>query len=279
MNIDAYFDRIALPQQRRRALRPDLAGLRELTRLHPQAIAFENLNPLMRLPVPLDLVALEAKLVHGQRGGFCFEQNALFAAVLEQLGFSVRRLAARVVWGQDDTARAQNPRTHMVLLVDLGAQDYLCDVGFGGITPTAPLRVSDPAEQATPHEPFRVLERGETLLLQAGVGGQWRDVYLFDRQQQEPADYEMANHFVCSFPASHFRSTLIAARPFDGGRYALRNFVLTTYRTNGPAEERFVNNADELAGVLERTFGVVVPDQAMFRDAVANHVRPAAESS
>jgi len=241
--------------------------------MHTQTIAFENLNTLMRLPVPLDLDSLESKLVHSRRGGYCFEQNGLFAAVLEHLGFAVERLAARVVWGRSDATAARNPRTHMVLLVTVDGKRYLCDVGFGGITPTAPLLLSSESEQVTPHESFRILPDTGCFLLQADVAGQWRDVYLFDLQRQEPADYEMANHYVCSHPASHFRNTLIAARAFDGGRFALRNYQLTTYWRNGDREERSLAGADELLGVLEDTFGLALPERGRLRAAIAANVQ------
>jgi len=85
----------------------------------------------------------------------------------------------------------------------------------------------------------------------------------------------MANHYVCTHPASHFRHTLIAARPFAGGRYALRNYVLTTHTTRGGSEERTLSGAKELCAVLENRFGVIVPDYPGFRDAVAHNLRDA----
>ncbi|HMB73629.1 MAG TPA: arylamine N-acetyltransferase, partial [Gammaproteobacteria bacterium] len=174
VNLEAYFDRIALPEAARRNRSAELDFLRQLITLHSQSIAFENLNTLMRLPVPLDLAALQAKLVGSPRGGFCFEQNGLFAAVLEAIGYRVRPLAARVVWGRSPGSSAENPRTHMVVLVDIARQKYLCDVGFGGITPTAPLALVSDTEQATPHEPFRLRALDDTWLLQVAVGGNWR---------------------------------------------------------------------------------------------------------
>src|SRR5262245_53404654 len=105
--------------------RETLAGLHLA---HATHIPFENLDILLGRPIRLDLEALQAKLVRGRRGGYCFEQNTLFAAALERVGFPVTRLAARVRLG----ATGVRPRTHMLLKVDLEGASFLADVGFGG---------------------------------------------------------------------------------------------------------------------------------------------------
>ena len=272
MNLAGYFQRIAaeFPAQSKPA--PNLETLQLLIRRHTQTIAFENLNSLMRLPVPLDLDALEEKLVRRRRGGYCFEQNGLFAAVLGQIGFTVKQLSARVVWGQTDASSLRFPRTHMVLLVSLGDDGYLCDVGFGGITPTGALRIDTEASQATPHETFRFRHSDGLFTLQALVSDQWHDVYVFDLQAQSSVDYEMANHYVCTWPRSHFRHTLIAARALDGGRIHLRNRLLTTFSNDGQREKQELHGAHEFAAVLESQFGVVVPDFPTFERALATHI-------
>lgn len=267
VDLPAYLRRIGLPGS---LPEPDLRSLRGLVLAHTQSIAFENLNALMRLPVRLDLESLESKLVRAARGGYCFEQNALFAAVLEQVGFSVSRLAARVVWGGSATAACQNPRTHMALLVTVDGCRYLCDVGFGGGTPTAPLKFELDTEQATPHEDYRIVERGDVFLLQMRFAGQWQDVYLFDTQVQTLVDYEMANHYVATHPASHFRFTLVAARAFEGGRYALHNRRLTTYRADAPKRERVLDGDREITAILAEVFGIEVADGDAFRAALGN---------
>jgi N-hydroxyarylamine O-acetyltransferase len=270
LNLERYLERIEYPRQGRAVLQADLASLRELTRAHTRAIPFENLNTLMRLPVLLDIESLEAKLVESRRGGYCFEQNALFAAVLEAIGLPVTRLAARVVWRLDAAARWRNPRTHMVLLVRVADGRYLCDVGFGGVTPTAPLLLDTGDEQPTPHEPFRLIEAAGSYTLQVGLDGEWHDVYCFDLQPQVASDYAMANHYVATHPASHFRSTLIAARAFDGGRYMLRNSRLSTYVAGNEKEQRHLARADELVRTLEETFGIEVADPGALLAAFAN---------
>ena len=111
-NLDAYLARINYHDRRC----ANIGVLTDLHEAHAAMIPFENLDVVLGRPVRLDLPSLEAKLVAGRRGGYCFEQNSLFAAALETMGFKVQRLAARVRYGSTRVG----PRTHMVLRVDLG---------------------------------------------------------------------------------------------------------------------------------------------------------------
>ena len=150
LDLNAYFHRIGFSGERT----PTLATLAALQQAHLQHIAFENLNPLLGKPVPLAVDGLAHKLIQQGRGGYCFENNLLFMAVLTDLGFCVRGITARVYWNQPEDA--QPPRSHMLLLVTIDGEDYLSDVGFGGMTPTAPLRLHTQATQRTPLEPFQI---------------------------------------------------------------------------------------------------------------------------
>lgn len=138
---------------------PDLATLARLQALHVAAIPFENLAALSGEPIRLDVESLQAKLLQPGRGGWCFEQNLLFSHALEAIGFDVRRLAARVRWNVPD--HVVTARSHMLLRVILPEGDWIADVGFGGLTLTAPLRLVPDLEQATPHEPHRLRHRGQ----------------------------------------------------------------------------------------------------------------------
>lgn len=270
ISLEAYFNRIEVDLRHTESLPADLRLLRTIILAHTQTIAFENLNSLLRVPVPLGLAELEAKLVRSSRGGYCFEQNMYFAAVLQQVGFKVQRLAARVIWGGSIALSSQIPRAHMLLLVNVEGSQYLCDVGFGGLTPTGPLEFIVDTEIATPHETFRIIRHNGDYLLQARIGDKWLDVYLFDLQSQSDIDYEVANHFVATHPESHFRHTLMAARAFDEGRYALRNRHLTTFQRGGEKTEKTLRSPDELIETLSQKFGVEVPDAAAFEAALAH---------
>lgn len=223
IDLDAYFRRIGYTGDRS----PTLETVTALHWHHVRAIPFENLNPLLGRPVVIDPEALQAKLVRGGRGGYCYEQNGLFSQVLTALGFEVTGLAARVLWNQ--RPEAPIARTHMLLRVEIDGRAYLADVGFGGQTLTGPLLLEAGIEQSTPHEPYRLVEDAEGFLMQVLLGGEWRTLYRFDLQPQIPADYEMFNHFVATHPSSSFTSNLVAARPDVGRRYALRNNQLTTH--------------------------------------------------
>lgn len=263
MDFDAYFARIGFNGARA----PTLDTLRELHLAHAQAIAFENLNPLLGWRVALDLPSVEEKLVRAGRGGYCFEQNALLAAALRELGFHVTGLAARVLWNAPE--ESTRPRSHMLLKIDLGGELYIADVGFGGLTLTAPLRLVTDLEQSTPHERFRLAKIDDDLKLQALIGAAWKTLYRFDLQPQFDVDYEVANHFMSTYPTSHFRAMLIAARPVPGGRYALSNNQLTIHPIGGLSERRVLADVGEVRQVLESMFGLTLPPAAELDPALA----------
>lgn len=257
-----YFRRIGFDAEPR----ADLETLAELHRLHPAAIAFENLSTFLGKPVSLDLGDIEAKLVLSRRGGYCFEQNRLFAAVLDACGFEVECLAARVVWNRERAPAL--PRTHMLLRVRAEDGERLCDVGFGGLTMTAPLRLDPGVEQAGGDAVFRLVRAGDAYELAALIEGRWKPMYGFDLQPQLPIDFEMMNHFVGTHPSSHFRTMLIAGRVDDRGRYGLANNRLTHYRPDGSREQRTAASAEELHGMLVGELGIAVALDAELETAL-----------
>ncbi len=254
IDLDAYLHRIGYTGPH--SATPDT--LEGVHRCHAQAIAFENLDPLLGRPVALDLASLQRKLVSAGRGGFCYEHNLLLGAALRALGFAVVDLAARVLWNvEPGVVRA---RTHMLLRVDVGAQPCLVDAGFGGRTLTAPLRLDRPGAQSTPHGAFRLLRGDDGFTLQAEVAGEWKSLYSFDLQPQVLSDYEQTSWYLCHHPQSLFRLTLVAARPVADGRWALRDRSLTFHGLDGSAEVRTLASAAALRDALESRFGIVLSD-------------------
>src|SRR4051812_28386263 len=174
IDLGAYFRRIGFTGD----AKPDLATLRAIHRLHAVAIPFENLSAFVGEPIALDAASLEAKLVGGGRGGWCFEHNLLLRHVLDAVGFEVTSLAARVRWNVPPNV--QTARSHCLLKVETGEGDFIADVGFGGQTLTAPLRLVANVKQSTPHEKFRLAHAAERFTLEARLDGEWQALYVFD---------------------------------------------------------------------------------------------------
>jgi len=137
--------------------------------------------------------------------------------------------------------------------------EHVVDVGFGGLTLTGVLRLQTSGPQPTPHEDFRILEGDEIRILEANVRGSWQPLYHFDLQRQQPIDYEVANHYLCTHPNSHFRHGLMAARATPEARYALRNTQLSVHRRDG-SEQRDLADVAELKQVLTDLFGIALPE-------------------
>jgi len=268
-NLDAYFERIGYDGPRS----PDLGTLRAIARAHPLAIPFENLNPLLRRPVALDLVSLQQKLVGEGRGGYCFEHNLLLGTALTALGYDVAGLAARVMWNWPPGV--VTPRGHMLLLIDLdgpstsldaspstplGASRYIVDAGFGGLTLTGPIKLEADVEQETPHEPCRLSRDGDMFVMEAKVRNEWKALYRFDLQRQALPDYEVTNWYLSNHPRSHFVTGLMAARVESDRRYALRNAELAVHYLDGRTERRVLASGAELRDALERLLRIRVPE-------------------
>jgi N-hydroxyarylamine O-acetyltransferase len=234
-------------------------GLVSLHRAHCASIPFENLDILLGRPIVLELPALEAKLVRGRRGGYCFEQNTLFRAALEALGFCVTALAARV----RVDAKEVRPRTHMLLRVDLPEGAFLADVGFGADGPVHPLPLSEGSETWLGGTGHRLRREGDAWVLQGSSAGDWLDLYAFTLEPHYPVDFEMANHFTSTHPRSPFVLNLTAQRSWPEKRTVLRNRDLVV-REGGGSVATVVRDPEHLLEVLAGAFGLAFPPGTRF---------------
>lgn len=258
INLEAYLRRISLPAPRT----PNLQTLRHIIAAHTAAIPFENLDPFRGIVPDLDPAAIQHKLVHEGRGGYCFEQNGLLGAALRNIGFDVTNLGARVLSGQADDAIPA--RTHMLLKVSLDGEAWLADVGYGGTTPTAPLRLVADAIQTTPHEPFRLRRLQQDWALQVRTDGEWKPMYRCDLQPQYPIDYAVSNYWVAARAESRFVTDLFAALAPQGRRLSLRNRVFTERTLHGKTRQRTLASAAEIRKILHEAFLMRVPDDPAF---------------
>ncbi len=251
LDLDAYLKRIAYAG----ALRANADTLRGLHRAHAAAIPFENLDIVLGRTIELALDSVQDKLVRRRRGGYCYEHNLLFAAVLERLGFAVTRLAARV------QPAHPGPRTHMLLRVVADGRPWLADVGFG-----ASLLEPLPLESTTARQggwTYRLGPAGpDAWRLRASRPEGWSDLYVFNLEPQRPIDYAVYNHYTATHPSSPFVGRAVVLRTQPHVQHALRGQQLTTTRPAG-AMETLDLTVDELPEVLSDLFGISLdPDEA-----------------
>lgn len=257
-DLDRYFARIGHAGPRAATHET----LRALHLRHVCAVPFENLDVLLGRTLALDLPALERKLVQDRRGGYCYEQNTLFAAVLRALGFRVVPLIARVRW--QVPPETGTPRTHMVLRVEIDGRPWLADVGFGGVGLSEPIALDTGEEQATTHEPRRILRRGEYLVHQVRTGSGWADAYQFTSDEVPAIDYEVANWYSNKHPRSHFQQNLIVTRVLPEGRAIVFNREFTRRTRNGTAHTQEIRSSDELVRLLAEHFDLHFPAGTRF---------------
>ncbi len=247
VDLDAYLARVGYAG----VLDPSLEVLEELHLAHATHIPFENLDILLGRSIHLDLERLQTKLVHDRRGGYCFEQNTLFAAVLRRVGFGVTPLAARVRLGSTRVA----PRTHMLLHVAVAGTPYLADVGFGGEcllkpVPLTPGKVTDHYGRI-----YRLREEGGLHVLQLGRGDAWDDLYAFTLEPQFPVDFEVANHFTSTHPTSIFVQNAFVQLTTPEASYRLLERKLSV-RRGETVTSREIEDGEELLHVLAGSFGL-----------------------
>lgn len=254
---------------------PTLETLTAICAHHTTAIPFESISTFLKQAVRIDLPSIREKIIGGRRGGYCYEQNLLLRAALETMGYGVRCLAARPLWEGGNPEIAAH--THMALWVEVNNCHYHVDVGFGGVTPTIPLRLDTCDEQVGPHASYRitpVLFDPPTYRLEAQpksarfeIGGSsseaqlWKTVYHWTNAPQFEVDYKVYNWYVNTHPDSFFADNMMLARPDLGGRHSLLNRTYTYRPDDAPAREERVECIEHLTDLLRGTFRIQIGDE------------------
>jgi N-hydroxyarylamine O-acetyltransferase len=248
--LAAYLERIGY----RGAALPDAATLTALHRAHRMAVTFENLDIMLGRGIALAPERLFGKIVAARRGGYCFEQNALFLEILQAIGFEARPLLARV-WLM---AEGIPPRTHTLNLVGLDGAALLVDVGFGGSF-LPPLKLEEGVETKTADGARHRLRADEDhgWMLERDGGEGWGRQYSFTLDPVWPADLEMANHFTATRPGTRFTTLCIASATTADGYVSLIDRALTTSRM-GRSEVREIADSQDYRRVLVETFGLAL---------------------
>jgi N-hydroxyarylamine O-acetyltransferase len=250
LDVKAYLERINYSGP----LAPTAETLRALHVAHLQSVPFENLSIHAGEPIVLEDEALFAKIVGRARGGFCYEENGLFAALLRALGFEVSMLSAEVANAEGGFSR---PFDHMTLLVTL-EQRQLADVGFGDSF-VEPLLFDERGEQVQGRHAYRITHDGDYLVMarrDAG-GGEWKAQYRFTPQPHTYEDYAERCRYQQTSPESHFTRERICSRATpEGGRVTLSGMRFIETDARGERRERLLSNEEEYADVLREQFGI-----------------------
>src|SRR5262245_49680542 len=216
MNVGAYLDRINYSGP----LEPSAKTLRELHVAHLRAVPFENLSIHAHQPIILNDDALFTKIVENRRGGFCYELNGLFAALLRALGFKVEMLAAGVAkatTGELSKVEFGPIFDHMTLMVEL-EERWLADVGFGDSF-TEPLHLDERGDQIEGNQAFLIVEENSDLILmRRNINEDWKAQYRFSLNPYHYPDYQEMCHFHQTSPDSHFTKNRICSRATEDGR-------------------------------------------------------------
>jgi N-hydroxyarylamine O-acetyltransferase len=269
LDLPAYLKRVGYDGD----LAPTGATLRALHRAHVTSIPFENLEIMLGRPIEMSLEAVQAKLAGRPRGGYCFEHNRLFAAVLERLGFEVTALSARVTLGEPRL----RPPTHALLHVrppDASRDEpaWLCDVGFGA-GPLEPLRFADGEEVVQDGWGFR-LQRGRTVttwdphtagweMHQRGPDG-WVQRHTFPLNETFRVDFDVLNYYVSTNPRSPFTARPFTQKFSPETLHVLDGTTLTVTHPDGAVETRELTPA-QLPDALADDFGIVLEGEDASR--------------
>lgn len=234
---------------------PTADTLRALHRVHLFAVPFENLDISMGRKIVVNEDAIVLKVVERRRGGFCYELNGAFAALLRALGFRVTLLSARVAREKG----GEGPEfDHLTLRVDLGPDDrdsWLADVGFGDSF-LEPLRLETEIEQQDPVGKFRLAQIGERLQLEKlSPDGLWKRQYNFSLEPRRLEDFAGMCNYHQTSPDSHFTQNRICTRATPEGRITLSGLKLIRTR-HGRREEIMVTSEADRAAALHEYFGI-----------------------
>jgi N-hydroxyarylamine O-acetyltransferase len=269
--VDAYLRRLGAEHP----AWPTVDALRELHLRHLRTVPFENLSIHLGEEIVLEEKRLLDKVVGARRGGFCYELNGSFGALLAALGYDVALLAARVY---GDEGRLGIPYDHLALRVrTVDGGDWLADVGFGAHS-HLPLAFGDRGEQKDPGGTFRIVEAGPDA---AGVRGghgtveaadldvfrDGRAQYRLEVRPRVLGDFVAGAWWHSTSSVSHFTRSLVCSRVTeDGGRITLSGRRLTVTAADGTREERELEADEEILGVYRERFGIELDQVPTLRN-------------
>ncbi len=259
-DVERYWNKLGLDSSE---FAVDVASLDEIVFAHQRAIPFENLDVCGSLrPVSLGIVFLFEKIIAGQRGGYCFELNALFEAFLAANGFNVKPCMARSLKNYGFTQPVMH-RGEIVVFED-GQRRY-CDVGYGGPVPACSMPLEDGA---------RVVSQGQIFRIDAAEGSWWHISYCgAEGAEKEPVavlafldqpcdvvDFVPLSHFASTHPNSVFTQRRLVNRRTEQGSVSITADQFTAVTPTGK-EVVDIESEEQFRALLLEHFGIVLPSR------------------
>ena len=272
---------------------PDLENLKRLQLAHLTQYPFQSLTTLIDRSVDLEDSSIYDKLIERRAGGYCYELNGLFLALLRHLGYEARIITGVVTIGNQ--LERHNARTHMAIMVTIDSQNYLVDVGYGGLVPSAPLLFTynqkdnnnknnnnqNPSQiQTTPHGRYKIIKdesfenqienpilphaqvNYERYILCCEVKSEWQMLYVFDLLPQIRIDMVVGSWYISTYPNSPFKRRLMASRLDDDGvRHTLLNHKYQRHQVGKPSQSSILASVDEVLTQLKQVFLIDIADE------------------
>lgn len=248
--LDDYCRRIRFTGE----LKPDFATVKALMQQHLRTIPFENLNVLAGKVISLKPEDMVDKLIHQQRGGYCYEMNGLFTMALTALGIDYEWVAARPLFYP-----VRRPRTHAALIVEFDGVEWLLDLGFGSYGIREPMRLdllNQPVKQSYDQFMLSQEEDGD-LAVQALVDGVWVKQYGFNRNVVEWIDFAPANWMNSTHPDAIFTQKNVIVLFTATGRKLLFGQLFKEYKAGQVSQIKVQD--EQIGTVLEQEFHLIKP--------------------
>lgn len=248
---ETYLNRIGLNE----TIPTTETGLEVLHRAQTFNIPFENFDIHLGHGISLEPQNLVDKMVHRQRGGYCFELNSLFGMALDAFDFERRPLLARVHLRGEPTSR-----THLLNLVHLNGRDWIADPGFGVVQLRAPMPLERDRVDTQDGLNFRLIDGSDYgTMLQVLENDVWKNWYSFDMERVWPNDIEMGNYFTSTNRDVFFTMSRLAVRTIPFGKITLMDFHLREF-SNDVVTETILEPGPAYLKSLETKFGIVLDE-------------------
>ncbi|SMF83453.1 N-hydroxyarylamine O-acetyltransferase [Paenibacillus uliginis N3/975] len=251
LDVQLYLDRIGFNGPINNS--PEV--LAKLQEQHVHTVPYENLDILGHIPLSLEIPDLFHKIVIERRGGYCFELNALFGWLLQELGFKVTNYFGRFWRGESHTPVK---RRHHILHVDIHDRRFIADVG-AGMAPRLPIELIEDAEQIQGTEIYQVNKTSSYGWMLYERKNEILDpVYSFTEEANLPQDYFTTSYWCQYSPESVFnKGAKVFIRTKDGRNtvdgHEFRIFTSDEVRTFSPSSPQ------EYADALYVHFGIKLP--------------------